>query len=122
MNTASNEILDLEREEIRNKPTFARISFGLGLACGLFFIYVTYILVQTFFSKDRQGQQLVELFSSKYYLIISGIIGLSYIVSLISLIVSYVRKEKSVLKILASIGHGFILFSIVVGLIQEAFK
>lgn len=114
MTTTSNEILDIEQEEIIRMPIYGRLSFASGLMSLMFFGYFMYAILQVAFNKEDLGH--MRIIRSASFLIV---FGMTYVLSLIFLIISYLRKEKSVLKILASIGHGFILFSIVVAFVKE---
>ncbi len=121
MDISSNEILDVGNGELNRKPIFAWLSFGLGCISTLFFVYLVYVMMQNIFKEDGQ-KDIINMITSASYLIGSSIAAISYLVSLVCLIVSYFRKEKSVLKILVFVGHGFVLFSIVASFAIEAFR
>ena len=121
MDISSNEILDVGDEGLKRKPICTWLSFGLGIISSLLFVYLIYGMMQNMFKEGGQ-QDLISMITSPSYLIGSSIATISYLVSLICLIISYLRKEKSALKIIVSVAHGFVLFSIAASLVVEAFK
>lgn len=121
MDISSNEILDVGNGELDRKPIFAWLSFGIGCISTLFFVYLVYGMMQSMFKEDGQ-QDMISMITSSSYLIGSSVATIAYLVSLVCLIISYLRKEKSVLKIIVSVSHGFILFSIAGSFVIEAFR
>lgn len=116
MNAPTEEILDFENEKKKRKPTFARLSFALGIIVIIMYGYIYYWNSHAIrFQENLSGGNSVAIVRNK--LIITFVYSFTYFLSLIFLIVSIVRKEKSILKILAVVGHVYVFISFVLTLL-----
>ena len=113
--------MTFEPEQIKNR-NFARISFiagAIGFVCSFILPLLVFISLDLSATGEGRPQAMMEFLTGTKMYLIAALLLILYLVSLIFLILSYLRAEKNGYKTAATLGHAFFLFMTLINVLKS---